>query len=141
MSDIIRAKTLLKHKDCSCVLCRGNNVYESCERGIKPIAAFIDNKTELSGFSAADKIVGKAAAMLYVMLGVKAVYGEVMSKSAAEVFKKHGIEYEYGTLTENIINRRGDGLCPMEMAVLNISDAESAYSAIKAKLNEMAVKS
>lgn len=140
MTDINKAKTLLTQKNCSCVLCKGDVVYESSETGIKPLVEFIKNGTQLSGFSAADKIVGKAAAMLYVKLKVKAVYGEVMSKSAVDVFKNHGIEYEYSTLAENIINRKGDGLCPMETAVYNIDDPESAYSAITAKLREMAGK-
>lgn len=141
MTDINKAKALLTQKNCSCVLCKGDVVYESSETGIKPLVEFIRNGTQLSGFSAADKIVGKAAAMLYVKLKVKAVYGEVMSKSAVDVFKNHGIDCEFATLAENIINRKGDGLCPMETAVKDIDDVEDAYSALTAKLSEMARKS
>ena len=88
----------------------------------------------MKGFSAADKIVGKAAAMLYVILGVKAVYSPVMSETAAEVFTNYNIAYEYDELTQNIINRNGDGICPMEETVKNISDPTEGFAALKNKL-------
>ena len=49
----------------------------------------------------------------------------------------HGISASYAKLTDKIINRRGDGICPMEQAVINIADAEEGYLALKSKLEEM----
>ena len=66
----------------------------------------------MRGGYAADRIVGKAAALLYVMMGVKGVFAEVLSESALAVLNKHGVHAEYSVLTPNIINRAGDGLCP-----------------------------
>lgn len=44
-------------------------------------------KTNVKGCCAADKIVGKAAALLYVGLGVREVYASVMSRRGEETLK------------------------------------------------------
>lgn len=133
-TDLQRAKTLLQDKNYTCVLCKGEEVYTSTERGVKPLVELLDSSENLNGFSAADKIVGKAAAMLYVLLGVKEVYAQVLSRVGAEFFSKYKIAYECGELTENIINRNGDGICPMEKAVQEIDDPVLGAKAIKNKL-------
>lgn len=134
-TDLQRAKTLLENHNYTCVLCKGETIITSTKRGVKPLVDMLDGTEDLNGFSTADKIVGKAAAMLYVLLGVKEVYAEVMSKAAEEVFAKYMIICEYGELTENIINRNGDGICPMEKAVQEIDDPVSGAKAIKDKLD------
>ena len=138
-SDLQKAKEIMETYGDTCVLCRGDVVFTSTERGIKPLIEFIENHTDMKGFSAADKIVGKAAAMLYVILGVKAVYSPVMSEAAAEVFSNYNIVYEYDELTPKIINRSGDGICPMEETVKNISDPKEGFEALKGRLKNMGI--
>lgn len=100
---------------------------------------YIAEGTDLSGFSAADKIVGKAAAMLFALAGVKVLHAQVLSRGAEEILHIHGIPYTCDTLTEGIINRRRDGLCPMEQAVASIenTDLQGAYKAICEKQAEL----
>ena len=43
------------------------------------------------------------------------MHADVMSEPALELLRSHGIIAEYGTLVDHIINRRGDGWCPMEL--------------------------
>lgn len=81
----------------------------------------------LSEYSVADKIVGKAAALLFIKMKVSSVYGSVMSEKARDIFLHYNIPFFYKTLTKEIINRRGDDLCPMEKAVENVNDPEKAY--------------
>lgn len=135
ISDIDRARDLLDGEGCTCVLVRGDTVLTSCERGVKPLLHFLDSGEDTAGYSAADRVVGRAAAFLYVLLDVKCIYAHVMSRPAAEVFDKYGILAECGVLADAIINRTGDGLCPMETAVMSIEDPEDALAAIRAKLN------
>lgn len=136
--DLLRAVFLLQDEsDRTRVLCRGETVHQITAHGIKPLLDFLDSGEDFKGFSAADKIVGKAAAFLYVLLEVKEVYAEVLSKSAVPVFLSYGIPYSCGTLTENIINRKGTGLCPMEKAVQDTEEAEEAYEQIKAALEQI----
>lgn len=137
MGDLDSAKSLLKSGNFTCVLVKGQDVLTSGKSGVAPLLEFAESKKRLSGFSAADKIVGKAAALLYAGLCVKAVYAEVLSKPAIDVFKTHKIEYSYGKMTDFIINRRGDGLCPMEQTVLEIFDPSAAFCALKQKLIQM----
>ena len=138
MRDADRCKSLLASDGgYTCALVRGDKSYTSKAAGIAPLVRFIDDGLELSGFSAADRIVGKAAALLYAHMGVAYVYGEVMSAPALEALGKHGIACEYSTLTDGIINRRGDGACPMERAVENIDEPTAAVRAVKATLEKL----
>lgn len=137
MSDIEKAKKLLSGGNFTCVLCKGNTSYTSTGKGVSPMLTFLENGTELRGFSAADKIVGKAAAMLFVCAGVTEVFAEVMSKAAVNYLKERGIACSYGVLTDKIINRKGDGLCPMELAVIDIEDEKLGFSAIKNRFDEI----
>lgn len=137
MTDTEKAKKLLESQDMTCVLCKEETTYTTTLRGVKPLVQWLENGTDLKGFSAADKVVGKATAFLYQLLGVKEVYAHVMSKSALEVLKAAGIDAQYGKLVEHIINRKGDGICPFEAAVLDIRTADTARTAIREKMKEM----
>ncbi len=91
---------------------------------------------DLQGFSAADKVVGKATAFLYVLLGVKEVYASVMSEGAVQVFQKYGITMEAGEVVSAIRNRSNTGFCPMETAVSQCTTPKDAYEAILKKQKE-----
>ena len=132
-----KAKELLNGSDFTCVLCKGETVLNSKEKGVKPLLQWLGAGVDLTGFCAADKIAGKAAALLYVKLGVSAVYAQVMSKSALAFFEKHGIHAEYDTLSETIVNRSNTGICPMEQAVSDISDPDEAITAIRNRIAEL----
>ena len=136
-SDLKRAVSLLESGGYTCVLCSEDKLFTSSDRGVKPLLEWIDSGTDMKGFSAADKVVGKAAAFLYVILGVKAVYANVMSEHAKSVLTENGIDAEYGCLTEAVRNRAGTGFCPMETAVKNISEPKAALAEIKRKLEEL----
>lgn len=137
MNNLKKAKELLKNGQYTCVLCKGNVIYTSTLKGISPMVGFLGDDIDLNGFSAADKIVGKAAAMLFSLAGVKEVYAEVLSKSAAEYLSDRNIAFSYGTLTDKIINRKGDDICPMEKTVADLTDEKSAFEAVKNKLNKL----
>ena len=132
-----KAKELLESGGYTCVLTDGTAVHTSMFRGVKPLVQFLVNGTIPSGLSAADKVVGKATAYLYVLLKVKELYSLVISEPALVVLEANGIHAEYGQLVPNIINRKGDGICPFEMAVMDITDPETAYEAILRKMQEM----
>ena len=112
----------------------GNRSFSSTERGVKPLLDLIDSAVSLSGCSAADKVVGRAAAFLYVRLKVSELHASIMSEPALEVFQQYGIPVSYDQLVKVIFNRTLTGLCPMESSVLGITDAEEAEAAIRRKL-------
>lgn len=136
-SDLEKAVEILRENpEYTCVFCKDDKTYTSTSRGIRPILDFLET-TDLNGFSAADKVVGKGASFVYVLLGVRSLHAKVMSKGASEVLTKYGIYHTFDTLTDSIINRAKTGICPMEEAVQNISDPNEALEAIKSKLLNM----
>lgn len=139
-NNLSKAKELLKQGSFTCVLCREDITYTSSKRGVAPLVDWIDSKTDLRGFSAADKIVGKAAALLFVHSGVQAVYAPVMSQTATEVFSKHHITFHTDKIVPVIINRQGTGPCPMEQAVAGIDKPEPALQAIRQKMLQLKTK-
>jgi hypothetical protein len=120
-----------------CVLCKNGQFYESEKRGVAPMLDFLDAGLALDGFSAADRVVGRATAYLFVLAGVGAVYSDVMSTGACEVLERFGIHHEARETVPYIINRRGDGMCPMEAAVLSLDDPNEAHRAIRRTLQAL----
>ena len=121
----------------TCVLHKNDTFYTATERGVKPLVRWLTEGIDAKDFSAADKVVGRATAYLYVLLGVKEVWAAVMSEAAAEVLHRHGIAASQDKLVKNIINRAGTGICPFEEAVLEIHTPEEALAAIRAKMAQM----
>lgn len=135
--DLTKACSLLDTGEYTCVICQGSTVHTATERGVKPLLDWLDSGIDLTGYSAADKVVGRATAFLYHLLGVKAVYAHVMSRPAAQVLNAHGIRAQAGKFVDGIINRKGTGPCPFEAAVMEIEDSVEALAAVRARMAQM----
>lgn len=136
-SDLTKAIRLLETGTYTCVLCKGDSILLSTERGVRPLVEWLEAGKDVNGFVAADKVVGKAAAFLYILLGVKEVFAPVMSESAIYTLARYGIQPICNATTKRIINRAGMDLCPMEQAVLEIFDPKEALSAIRIRMSEL----
>ena len=134
---IEKAKKLLENGGYTCVLSDGETVWTHSERGVVPLLSYVREGRRLPAFCAADKVVGRAAAFLYVQMEIGGLYAEVLSEPAKEILDRYGIPTEYGILTEAIRNRAGDGFCPMETATREIQDPIEAICAIEAKLKAL----
>lgn len=135
--NLTKACSLLAAGDYTCVACHDDITHTATERGVKPLLGWLDEGLNLTGFSAADRVVGRGAAFLYCLLGVKEVYARIMSRPAAEVLKAHGIACDAEKLVDGIINRKGTGPCPFEAAVMDITDTWEALDAIRNKMTQM----
>ncbi len=133
--DLIKARQLLETGGYTCVLCRGDTVLTDARRGIRPLLNFYRSAQDLQDFSAADKVVGKAAAFLYRLMGVRALYAGVISTPALEVLS--GVPVEFATETPAIKNHAQTGLCPMETAVWDLDDPLDALAAIEKTLSQL----
>ncbi len=137
-ADLIAAKdNLAGHTLC---LSKDGVLILDDKRGITPLLELIASGKDVSGYSAADKVVGKAAAALFIKCGVKQLYAAVLSKGGAKLLESHGVEYVYDTLADAIINRAGTDACPMEKAVRDIEEIEDMYVAIlreHARINKL----
>ena len=113
------------------VVVNGEREYTSKLSGVFPLLDIIKNAPEvLSGACVADKIVGKAAAVLLVYAGVKEVYAKTVSSYAILVLKKAGINLVYEKKVPFIKNRAGTDICPMEKLVLDIEDPKAGAAAL-----------
>ena len=143
MTDIQKAIKILKESTHTCVICKSDKEYTSDLKGIAPMIEFIKNGYDICGASVADRIVGRAAAMLFVKAGIKEVFSEVISKDAIKLLNSHGISCSWDVVTDMIINRKGNGPCPMEKAVCELGDneIELGYVRILQTLNELRAQS
>ena len=138
MNEILkRAKEELTAGDFTLVLYDGDKFIHSRKRGIAPLVELYLSGDDFSAFSAADKVVGRAAAFMYALLKVKSLYAKCISAPAIEVLKKSDIEFDFGEYTERISSRDGKGLCPMESAVMEIDSPIEAFCAITKKQKEL----
>ncbi len=102
------------------------------ERGIKPLLVLLaEASAPLCGATVADKVVGKAAAFLFVCGKIKALHAGVISAPAMQVLKKYDIPFTYDIVTEKILNRDKTGFCPMETKVWDIETPEEAYKVLR----------
>lgn len=120
----------------SCLLVKENEKFFSYEKGVKPLFVFLKSGKDFTSFLAYDKVVGKATAFLYILLKVKEVNALVISEPALQVLQENNITVFYDKKVENIINRKGDDLCPFEKLVLDINSPEIALEKITDQLKE-----
>ncbi len=116
----------------------GEVIASSSGHGIVDLVRFVEEFGDgLIGVSMADKVVGKAVALLVRYAGIIAVYAVTMSQSAEATLEAAEINYSYGKLIPTIMNRTGDDLCPMEKLSLSYDDPTEGTLALKALVKKM----
>ena len=134
---VASALRLLREGQAACVVLRdGELVRAETGRGVTPMIRLYEDGA-LQGAYVVDKIVGKAAAMLMTLGGVSGCYALTVSRAALDWFSGHGIPVEYEVCAEYIVNRTGDGICPMEQTVTELTDPSEALTALKQKIAEL----
>ncbi len=78
-----------------------------------------------------DKIVGRAAALLMIRLGINQVQAVLLSEFGKDVFEKFAVNYQYDRLVAKI-------LCRTEDLLQNEDSPEAAYRTLK-KLAEQSL--
>jgi len=141
MHDLEIAKRQLLEKGFSLVIEKSGLVIFGTK--LQGIAGFLEaiekfGRGGLDGAFVADKVVGRAAALLCVFCGVKAVYAVVLSKGGREVLEENGVALEFESLVPSVLNKRKTDVCPFEKAVANVSRPEEAYEKLKSCMKEMA---
>ncbi|MBO4574720.1 MAG: DUF1893 domain-containing protein [Bacteroidales bacterium] len=124
-----QAKALLRTSASTIAVVSNGEVFTSHERGVKPLLHLLtEKKGFLKGASVADKVIGKAAALLMVLGEIKEVHTLIISEPAIKVFEKYNIPCFYDKKVERIVNRAGDGLCPMETLCLDVDNPAEAFT-------------
>ena len=117
----------------------GERVFSSGSGGIMPLIEAIDglDREGLGDLVTADRIVGKAAVLLNIHMGVSEVHAMLISTGAKELLRAHGVGFHFREETDAIKMKDGVIYCPFERLVQGISDPEDAYVKVKAKLGQM----
>lgn len=123
---------LLHSKGCSCVIRNGEVVREFYQRGVKDLYELYKVDSEfLNGASVVDKVIGRAAAALLILGGVKRLYADTISQLALDILSKSDMEVSYSQAVPHIINRTKSGPCPLESATRDIESLEQIFVAIE----------
>ena len=134
MEDLRIAKERLREKGLTLSIVKDKQtVFDTTSHGISGFLRAIEELGErLNGASAADKIVGKAVALLCLYAGIKGVYAMVMSIEAKELFEENVIHAEWNELVENVLSNSKSTTCPFERLAEEITDPSEAYKKLKA---------
>ena len=126
---------LLKENHTIVIMKKNASVITSDDRGVSPLIKLLkEDKLQLQDSIIADKVIGKAAAMLMIYGGVKEVYTPIISLPAIKIFNINNVKINYDKEVDRIINKKGDGLCPMETLCLDIDNPEEAFEVISNKI-------
>lgn len=135
--DIDGLKDILHEEGCSCVIYAQGQITLCHERGVKDLLRILKSEPGLlAGSVIADKVVGKGAAALMVLGGVNAVYADVISQPAFDLLASASIEVSYGECVDNIINRAGTGVCPVETLCKDCATAIECLPLIEQFVNK-----
>ena len=75
-----------------------------------------------------DKIIGKAAALLLVYIGIGQVYGEIISELGISALEMHHVPYTFTTCVPRIN-------CKTEQILISIDDPQIAYQILCKRAN------
>lgn len=115
----------------SCVI-RNGETRTFSRRGVADLFELLKTEPEfLDGASVADKVVGKGAAALMAIGGIKQLYSEVISTPALALLREDGIAVTFGEEVPAIRNRDGSGFCPLETLCLDEDSPEALLPVIE----------
>ena len=128
----------LHQEQCSLVLLdTSGRIRTFGKPGVRDLEYLLDHEPQaLRGARIADKVVGKAAAGMMVVGGVREVYADVMSRKALPLFDDAHIDYSFGVLTDQIVIPEGDTRCPLEQIVAPADTAEQVVEMLRAHFRE-----
>ena len=130
---------ILHSSACSCVVRNKGRVERYYNRGVKDLYTLYTADSQLlSGADVADKVVGRAAATLMILGGVRRVYADTISQLALELFAQNNVEISYNQVVPHIINRAKTDLCPLERATKDLESLEDIFAAIEAFVSSLA---
>lgn len=135
--DLVFAQDKMVRNGATCVLVFGDIVYQSKEHGLRPLLDWLYSGNKFAGYRMCDKVVGRAAAFLMILLGVREIYADVISEDAVKLLEENNITVNYGKTVPQILNDEKTGSHPLEDAVKGITDANDSIMAIELTIKRM----
>ena len=133
MRDLPLAKHRLKENNLTLSIVKGGKVlFETQSHGIIGLLQAIEKLgKELIESSVADKIVGRAAALLCAYSGVASVFAVTISEEGRRALEDNHVFYQFENRVPNILNYKRTDLCPFEKLTTGLTNLKEAYEKIK----------
>jgi len=134
MKDLKLAKQRLKEKKFNLLIVKdGGVIFATKSQGIRGLLQAIEKLgKQLIGSSVADRIVGRAAAMLCAYFKASSVFAVTISEEGEKMLKENEISYQFENRVPNILNYERTDVCPFEKHVMGLTKPEEAYEKLKA---------
>lgn len=114
------------------IYCDSVLIYSSTEKMLYPLLKYLKYyKNESGRIVVMDKITGKAAALLLVLMNCEYVFSPVGSKLAVDVLAKNKIDYLFDAVVPYIKRSDNNEMCPMEKMASNINSPDKFYALLK----------
>ena len=122
----------LNDQQISLIVRNAGQTTEYHQHGVQDLLSLVENEPQrLQGAVVADKTIGKAAAALMVVGGVKQAYTNTISTPAREMLEKAGIQVFANDEVEMILNRDRSGQCPMDKSLNETDDPQECVNILK----------
>lgn len=107
-------------------------VFETEAHGIGGFLLAIERLgKKMVGSAVADRIVGRAAALLCAYGEVASVFAVTTSEDGIQILRENNIPYEYEKLVSNILSYDRTDICPFEKLTTDLKNPEEAYAKLK----------
>ncbi|MCX6063317.1 MAG: DUF1893 domain-containing protein [Caldiserica bacterium] len=123
-----------------CAASGGVLVYQLTGKGISVLLHAVEEERVVGHGSLdwGDKLVGRAAALLFTLVRPRSVFALTMSTGAQDVLRAADIPFACDALIVDVLNRTGTGPCPMEAAVSGINEPLDALETLKTVTQKLA---
>ena len=122
--------TLLDDNGYSCVVRNRGITTSYTQHGVRDLLVLQDGD-RLTGAVIADKTIGRAAAWLLVAGNVREVYTHTVCTPAREILENAGIVLHADNEIPYIVNKQGDGQCPLDSRLNEVTDLSVALDTIR----------
>lgn len=135
MTKLEEITNILHQKNASLVVKDANGqIKEYYQDRIKDIKEILTVDTSaLKDASIADKVIGKVAASILTVAGVKEIYADCISEFAISILEEHEVSFQYRQRVAYIKNKENTGMCPMETRYMDELDIYKIYGEIMGK--------
>ena len=105
--------------------------------GVSDLLELLTNEpNRLKHAFVADKMVGRAAAVLMAAAGVREVHTNIISTPALKVLREAGISVSFNEEVPQILNRDRSGQCPIDALLNDADDVDECVEILKARFQQ-----
>ena len=115
-TDLETASKRLNQKNLNLVVVKNGKVlFETESHGLGDLVEAINQlQSSMKGSSVADRIVGRAAALLFVYSGVSAVFAVTISDGGIEILDYNNVFHEFEKKVPRILNLKKTDVCHLK---------------------------